>query len=661
MTRPIAPSPAPVQFPLPAVDAVIPVQNPPTWLKSLPREAILQGLVQQRSGTEVVIVTAQGRISLPPSIQAPLGTTLSAHVVENARGQLALQIVGSGLPQAGIPMPTDQVVRSAALPLPPAPSSAALPALVNGITVQATVLRTLDSVETGAPPLSQSTAGPAAVSPRTVGTGTSGTGTLGTGMAGPGGPVPVTSGGMGLGPTLAPAGAAGMPQPMTPVAPGTPLTGPGQVALGGSPAAPNAPFILSPAGGPAAGPSPTAGTLAPGTLAPGTLAPGTLAPGMVPAGQPGATPMPLSTQMVGAQPGMPSMAGDSAAQSARTAAGSAATAGPPSMMPLSATGLPNELARAPLGGQLPLRIIGTTPPPQIDPSAPVTTTAVLPAGGTSAGGAQGLVIGTSTTGRPLVSVGPVLLMLDSQPLAPGSIVTLAPQGPAVLPNGPAQRPQLPLPGFPSLPEVLGVGNEIGGRAQAALDAMVPKPGPRFAADMVVFLSAVSRGDIRLLLGDDARDAIQKTERGRRGLSRLSSEFAEAARDAAAPTDWRAVTIPVRLPDRVEPIRLFMHGVREEEQEGGQSGKGGGGQRFLFDLTLSATGPLQLDGFTRDNRLDLMVRTERPLAEPLRQGIARIFADATSARGLQGTLGFQIAPRFVPQISTSDFGRPGIMV
>ena len=63
-------------------------------------------------------------------------------------------------------------------------------------------------------------------------------------------------------------------------------------------------------------------------------------------------------------------------------------------------------------------------------------------------------------------------------------------------------------------------------------------------------------------------------------------------------------------------------------------------RFVFDLDLTRMGPVQLDGLIQGQRLDMIVRTEMPFSEPMRQAMRQAYSDALKDTELQGDLDFQ---------------------
>lgn len=75
--------------------------------------------------------------------------------------------------------------------------------------------------------------------------------------------------------------------------------------------------------------------------------------------------------------------------------------------------------------------------------------------------------------------------------------------------------------------------------------------------------------------------------------------------------------------------------------------------------MSRLGALQLDGLVRPQRFDLVLRSHRPVATELRQEIAEIFRNATTASGLAGDITFTTASRFA--VAPLDALRPHVGV
>ena len=66
-------------------------------------------------------------------------------------------------------------------------------------------------------------------------------------------------------------------------------------------------------------------------------------------------------------------------------------------------------------------------------------------------------------------------------------------------------------------------------------------------------------------------------------------------------------------------------------------------RFLFDLSLSRMGAVQVDGFMQSQRLDIILRTRTPLSPPMQRQMKQLYAGAMDKSRLTGELSFQSRP------------------
>jgi hypothetical protein len=282
----------------------------------------------------------------------------------------------------------------------------------------------------------------------------------------------------------------------------------------------------------------------------------------------------------------------------------------------------------------------------------------------------GTVIGNGAQNRPIIAIGSAILSLEAGPLQPGSQVQLVAQlnAPAATPNtlatsAQAQPPLQSFPTYPSLPALIAAAQQIGGPTEQAIRAMMPQIGPQLAASLMVFASGAAKGDVRTLVGDPARASLERSARGRAALQGLTQEF-EAAEDEARGTpaaDWRAITLPVMTGGAIiEPIRLYLHQVSDEEAERNRNNEGGG-QRFVLDLDLTQLGAIQIDGLAKHDKLDLVVRTPKPLPDEIRNGLRNAFLGGTTAYGVIGGLNFQVGPRLVLETGQPAVRRGGLYI
>jgi hypothetical protein len=155
---------------------------------------------------------------------------------------------------------------------------------------------------------------------------------------------------------------------------------------------------------------------------------------------------------------------------------------------------------------------------------------------------------------------------------------------------------------------------------------------------MMFVAAVRSGDIASWLGDRKMDLIQRAgkESILRSLTQDSTQTTRTAEPASG-GDWRAVPLPMFWEGEIQKVTLYMR--REQEQQK-QDNEEGGQTRFVFDLTLSRMGDVQLDGLLRDKRLDLVVRTQNAFSAPMQQTMRQAYTQALGSTDLSGELNFQ---------------------
>ena len=79
--------------------------------------------------------------------------------------------------------------------------------------------------------------------------------------------------------------------------------------------------------------------------------------------------------------------------------------------------------------------------------------------------------------------------------------------------------------------------------------------------------------------------------------------------------------------------------------------GSDSERFILEVLFSVLGTVQLDGYIRDRKFDLTVRTEMALPMSLEHDTRNIFADALLANNFSGSLSFIAGEEF--PVSAAD--------
>lgn len=238
-------------------------------------------------------------------------------------------------------------------------------------------------------------------------------------------------------------------------------------------------------------------------------------------------------------------------------------------------------------------------------------------------------------------------------LIPGTSLLMMPQPgtiapPSTLPGTPPSVFEL-MSGFrwPVFDELAEIQNlQIQAVTAQTLAQIMPSPAQpaKLPAAALLFIAAVRAGDLQAWLGEKAIDSLRRSGKAE-WVARMSREFSGLNKLVAEPVsaDWRGVSIPLYAHGQIEKIHLYYrssdHGHdRDQEQE-----DKGTSTRFIFDLHLTAIGPLQLDGYVRGKVLDLAVRTERPFSMAMRHDMTQRYIHTLEVAGLEGALIFQSQP------------------
>ncbi|MCB1531657.1 MAG: hypothetical protein KDJ35_02195 [Alphaproteobacteria bacterium] len=203
-----------------------------------------------------------------------------------------------------------------------------------------------------------------------------------------------------------------------------------------------------------------------------------------------------------------------------------------------------------------------------------------------------------------------------------------------------------------LQDVQQAAAQLSTASAQVISNITPSPAnpAQFTPAALFFLSAVRSGDITGWLGDKTVDLLRRSGRGNL-LSRLGAENGLLSRLAAEPVsqDWRAMALPLMWKEDMHKITLFYKREENasEEQDGQKS------TRFIFDLNLSHMGAVQVDGLFRRARLDVILRTEERLSEPMQMQMRRTYADALRQTEVSGELSFQDNPKQWVKINVNE--------
>jgi hypothetical protein len=258
------------------------------------------------------------------------------------------------------------------------------------------------------------------------------------------------------------------------------------------------------------------------------------------------------------------------------------------------------------------------------------------------------VTGFTPQGLPLVTVQwpgrsmpqSFIMQHNSNNLQLGTQLQITPKAPVLAPIVRQANPLLMGFQWPALDDLYNSLLQISPQAASSLTRTLPNPASpaQIAPAAMMFVAAVRSGDIASWLGDRKMDLIQRAgkESILRSLTQDSTQTTRTAEPASG-GDWRAVPLPMFWEGEIQKVTLYMR--REQEQQK-QDNEEGGQTRFVFDLTLSRMGDVQLDGLLRDKRLDLVVRTQNAFSAPMQQTMRQAYTQALGSTDLSGELNFQ---------------------
>jgi len=272
-----------------------------------------------------------------------------------------------------------------------------------------------------------------------------------------------------------------------------------------------------------------------------------------------------------------------------------------------------------------------------------------------AGALTGKVTGFTPQGLPLITArfpGAALpqsfiLQFKTNNVQLGSNIEFIAKQPAQLTATTAQAVTNPLlRGFqwPAVDQLMQTLQQLNPQMAASLTRTLPNAGnpAQLGTAAMMIIAAIRSGDFSGVLGERKMDALQRAGRDNI-LNQLTQSRAPAAAtaapEAASGGDWRAVPLPMFWEGEIQRVTLYTRKEGDDSNHN-QDNKKIGQTRFVFDLSLTRMGDVQLDGFLKDTRLDLIVRTQNAFSLPMQQTMRQAYSGALGHTDLTGELNFQ---------------------
>jgi len=310
-----------------------------------------------------------------------------------------------------------------------------------------------------------------------------------------------------------------------------------------------------------------------------------------------------------------------------------------------------------------------------DPSVSVRILAILPPGAALQSPPPGTIVAAvegSTLSQHLILETPAgrFAVQSQAALPPGTrlLIERTDQAPPQRAAAPAPLDTVAGKNWPALAAALQALDQSHPALADALRLAIPQEGPLLAPVLLLFVASLRRGDSSGWLGQAALGELRRNGQGQIA-SQLDSDFTRLARQstATAQDGWHSIPVPLMAEGGLTGLQLHLrrYPPSDDEAESGTPESNQNSVRFLIDAEPSATGPIQLDGLVRQDKpakaatLDLILRSQKPIAQNLRGDIARLFTDSLATTGLKGGLVFQGGANWV-KIARERGSAPSLM-
>ena len=236
------------------------------------------------------------------------------------------------------------------------------------------------------------------------------------------------------------------------------------------------------------------------------------------------------------------------------------------------------------------------------------------------------------------------IQMEIMPHIPAQVASAAAMATAVLP------PFIPYEFFssfswPAAEEIIQTLQQAAPQAAQMLGQATTTPSlpTRLPAAALLFVAAVRGGDISGWLGDKNIDLLKRLGKGD-ALNRLTRDLGGIQRTSAESVqsqDWRGMALPMAYDGDLTKLMLYYRHDKTETEDGEKKR----GTRFIFDLNLTKMGAVQIDGLHRpinenENRLDLIVRTTKPVSDQMRKAMRAVYIEALQQAQAIGDISFQ---------------------
>ncbi len=197
----------------------------------------------------------------------------------------------------------------------------------------------------------------------------------------------------------------------------------------------------------------------------------------------------------------------------------------------------------------------------------------------------------------------------------------------------------------SFQNLIAAVSHINPQAAQGLIHMFPSPAqPQNMGTLSLFFLAMMRSsELDSLIDPSTIDFLKSTNKIDI-LRQLAGDSAMTTRLEAAPlpNDWKATIIPFWYGQQVHKLPLYYKSWSEENDKSIDNERRKK-MRFMFELNLSRMGKVQVDGFMKQEKLDMIMRTKAQISNPMQEALRKLYYKAMDRSNLSGEITFQFKP------------------
>ena len=189
-------------------------------------------------------------------------------------------------------------------------------------------------------------------------------------------------------------------------------------------------------------------------------------------------------------------------------------------------------------------------------------------------------------------------------------------------------------------------SQLSPNAFMTLVSKIPADNNKMLSNIISFLKAAETENITDWLGKELTDTIRLSgTKGQETLSQLENLIVGRKEENS---QWRIIEVPFFDADNLSKIRVAIRKYRSKDSSHHAPTSKPDAARFVVDTAFSALGAFQFDGFSiaKDKRFDLIIRTEKDIADDLYTHIMQLFRSSLSTVDYAGNIRINIKEKFI---------------